>query len=203
MVRAALRKAVSSGIFDLIVLSSDDKAILNEAEGLAVTALRRNKSNASDTATSESVLVEVLNALAVQSGTLAMIQCTTPLLTANDIIAAMALYVKNSPCTVVSGYVDSPHHWVLSADNGMVPVANSGFKRRGRQEAEERIFVENGGIYVTDVAAFLESGNRFNGTVIPYFMDQARSFDIDTEYDLEMAKNSGAITESGVWGFGR
>lgn len=190
LVRAALRKAVECDAFDHVVLSSDDDAILAEAEGLAAITLKRSSDTASDTATSEAVLAEVLNALDVREGTLAMIQCTTPLLTAEDIATAMALQMQNAPCSVVSGYAGSLHHWVLSADGRLTPVGYSGSLRRPRQGAEDRIFVENGGIYVTDTAAFLASGNRFNGRIIPYVMDEACSIDIDSEQDLRRAENA-------------
>lgn len=190
LVRAALRKAVECDAFDQVVLSSDDDAILAQAEGLPVITLKRSPDTATDTATSEAVLAEVLNALGMQTGTLAMIQCTTPLLQTGDIAAAMALQIQNAPCSVVSGYAGSLHHWVLSPDGGLTPVGNSRSLRRPRQGAKDRIFVENGGIYITDISAFLSSGNRFNGRVIPYLMDEARSIDIDTEKDLRRAENA-------------
>ena len=190
LVRAALRKAVESRSFDRVVLSSDDDEILAEADGLDVIRLRRSAQSASDSATSESVLEEVLQALKMEFGTLAMIQCTTPLLTAEDISAAVALYSDNIPCSVLSGYSCSLHHWLIEKGGTLSPVRGSYKLRRPRQCSSEKIFVENGGIYITDTAAFLKSGNRFNGRLIPYLMDEARSVDIDTEIDLRRANNA-------------
>ena len=188
LVRAALRKAVESTEFDRVVISSDNDAILAEGQFGDVICHRRSTATASDTATSEAVLQEVLDSLGVTSGLLAMIQCTTPLLNRVDISAAVALADRPENCTVMSGYAGGLHHWVLCTDGTLSPIGERGSLRQPRQGARNRIFVENGGIYVTNIAAFRKSGNRFNGRVIPYVMDEARSIDIDTEADLARAR---------------
>ena len=187
LVRNALRKAVLSSAFDHIVLSSDDPSILAEARGLNVIALPRSAGNATDTATSEAVLTEVLEHFGLTDGMLAMIQCTTPFLSISDITKAAALQQKNRPCTVVSGYAESSHHWVLSGNDALKPVGDSGKLRQPRQSAKDRIFVENGGIYITDIGDFLTSGNRFNGRVLPLVMEKSASIDIDDEQDIVLA----------------
>jgi CMP-N-acetylneuraminic acid synthetase len=184
LVRLALCKALASDMFDRVILSSDSSAILAEGELDGVTCCRRSAATASDSATSESVLEEVLDTLNIYSGMIVMIQCTTPLLTQEDISAAVELADRPEICTVVSGYADSLHHWVLFSDSSLIPISESGDLRGPRQSAQNRIFVENGGIYVTDIKTFLKSGSRFNGQVIPYLMDEADSIDIDTESDL-------------------
>ena len=190
LVRFALRKAVECGLFDRIILSSDSDAILAEGQLDGVRCCRRSVATATDVATSEAVLEEVLDSLNISIGQITMIQCTTPLLTQEDIAAAINLADRPEICTVVSGYADSLHHWVLRRDGSLMPISNSRDLRKPRQNSQNRIFVENGGIYVTDINALLKSGNRFNGQIIPYLMDKADSIDIDTEADLIEAQGN-------------
>ncbi len=117
-----------------------------------------------------------------------MIQCTTPLITPDDIAGAVELADRPETCTVVSGYAASLHHWLLSPDDSFTPIGGSGDVRKPRQSAQNRVFVENGGIFVTKAKAFRESGNRFNGQIIPYLMDEVSSIDIDTYADLARAR---------------
>lgn len=193
LVAAALRKAVASAAFDQVILSSDSEAILAEGEIDGVLCHRRSAETASSTATSEAALEEVLDSLDFTSDIIAMIQCTTPLLTRDDIYAATDMADRPEICTVVSGYAASLHHWLLHPDNSLAPIDSSGDLRKPRQSAQNRIFVENGGIYVTKTAALRKSGSRFNGRVIPYLMDQGSSIDIDTYADLARARERSAV----------
>lgn len=188
LVGAALRKAVESVSFDQVILTSDSDAILAEGERVGVLCHRRSAETSSSTATSEAALEEVLDSLDIESDVIAMIQCTTPLLTRDDIAAAVDLADRAESCTVVSGYAASLHHWILHPDNSLAPIDSSGDLRKPRQAAQNRIFVENGGIYITKTEAFRQSGSRFNGRVIPYLMDQGSSIDIDTYADLVRAR---------------
>lgn len=185
LVGLALRKAIESDAFDQVVLTSDDATILLEGKKVGAICHQRSEVTSSDNATSEDALLEVLDDIGVNVGTIAMIQCTTPLITIKDIAACMLLARRETLCTVVSGYVGSLHHWIIHSNNTLDPVGDSKHIRKPRQGKQDRIFVENGGIYVTDIAAFRQSVNRFNGQVIPYIMEENRSIDIDTEADFQ------------------
>ena len=193
LVGAALRKAVASTSFDQVILTSDSDAILAEGEIEGVFCHRRSAATASSTATSEAALEEVLDSLDFTSELVAMIQCTTPLLTRDDISAVIDMADRPEICTVVSGYAANLHHWLLHSDNSLAPIDASGDLRQPRQSAQNRIFVENGGIYVTKTEAFRQSGSRFNGRVIPYLMDQGSSIDIDTYADLVRARERSGV----------
>ncbi|MCF7993479.1 MAG: acylneuraminate cytidylyltransferase family protein [Chromatiaceae bacterium] len=198
LVASAVRKAIKSKAFDRVVLTSDDVAILSEGYAAGAICHQRSAAASSDCATSEDALLEVLRSMRVGEGTVAMVQCTTPLISAEDIAACVALAESEPVCSVVSGYAASLHHWLLRPDGTLVPVGGSENLRQPRQRVGDRIFVENGGIYVTDVASFLKSGNRFNGVVIPYLMEEMYSVDIDSEMDFDcLLKLSPLIMASG------
>lgn len=187
LVRAAVRKAIEADTFDTVVLSSDDEEILAEGAIPGVTCLRRSESASTDAATSEMVLLEVLDQLEVYAGVLSLMQCTTPMLSVHDIVCCVNMQAATEKGTVIAGYTQSVHHWIIRSDGRMRPIGSSGQLRRPRQSSGERIFIENGGIYVTDVAAFRRSGSRFNNTIVPYEMEEERSIDIDSEWDLQRA----------------
>lgn len=196
LVGLALRKAVACDLFDQVILSSDSDAILAEGKLPGVCCHRRSAATSTDTATSEAALAEVLEFFNVRSALMAMIQCTTPLLSQYDIAAAVDLADRQESCTAVSGYAVNLHHWLLSPDDSLTPIGESGELRKPRQNATNRVFVENGGIFVTKTEDFRNSGNRFNGRIIPYLMDELSSIDIDTYADLERVRELSAQRQS-------
>ena len=190
LIRRALNSAIEASFFDKIIVSSDDPKILNECLHESVDLHSRSKQASSDNATSENALAEVLDYFEIDIGQMFLVQCTTPLITAFDYLKIQELSLKYPNNTVVSGYVESIHHWVISDEKQIIrPLLGSGELRKPRQSVKRKIFVENGGIYSIPISGFLNSGNRFSKNVIAYVMSKRRSYDIDSPEDLEIVKS--------------
>ena len=103
LVRRALETALASGILDPVVLSSDDPAILAEADGLdGVLALERPAELATATARSLDVVLHALGALAHPVDAVAIVQCTSPFTAPADIAGAVALLEATGAGSVVT-----------------------------------------------------------------------------------------------------
>jgi CMP-N-acetylneuraminic acid synthetase len=189
LVRRAVNSAIESKIFDQIIVSSDEKKILSECSHKLVSLHLRSVKTASDNATSESALVEVLNYFQIDNGRMFFVQCTTPLITSLDYLNIQALTLENPDNTIISGYAENIHHWVMHGDEKTIyPILDSDKLRQPRQGTRSKVFVENGGIYSTLISEFLLSKNRFNKNVTGYIMAKIDSHDIDDVADLEIVR---------------
>ena len=86
LVKRTLMTAHRSNIFDEIILSSDSREILSEANGIGAKTHLRSSDSSNDTATSESALLEVLEHFDLSHGICFLLQCTTPFVTEYDLI---------------------------------------------------------------------------------------------------------------------
>lgn len=83
LVRRAILASIES-IADLVIVSTDDDEISNEANGLKAIIHHRSCENSNDTATSESVITEVIRDIGFnwpQDALIAMVQVTSPFTT--------------------------------------------------------------------------------------------------------------------------
>lgn len=188
LVRNMLETACNSDVFNKIILSSDDPNILFESHGLNVKVHERSYFSSNDRATSEEGLSEVLRDFEISSGLCFLLQCTTPFISAVDFQNMYKLAIENPDSTIVSGYVQSIHHWLYDASTKAIqPISATMLKRQPRQEGKN-LFIENGGAYVLPVSGFLSKRSRFMKNIIPYEMTRHASIDIDDAIDLDVAR---------------
>ena len=191
LVRRALETALAAGCFDLVALSSDDDAILAEAEGLDVISLRRPADLATETARARDVALHALRELddpAAPIEAVAIVQCTSPFTAPEDVAGAVALLERTGAESVVTVAVaDAAHHPLkLKRLDGerLLPYLED--DRLTPSHELERLWVRNGSVYAfrRDV---VERGLEADD-VRGYEMPPERSFDIDTARDLAFAE---------------
>lgn len=175
-------------VFSEIIVSSDDNRILEDAHLHGAQIHRRSSYNSRASSTSEDAIIEVLNDQGLIDGTVALVQCTTPLLIKDDLLNMHTQFPSNSSTTLFTGYLESVHHWQFNNDK-IKPILNSAELRSPRQQDTSKIFVENGAAYFFDIKNFLRKKNRFLDNKLHYIMPKARSIDIDTQYDLDLIRH--------------
>lgn len=126
-----------------------------------------------------------------------LLQPTSPLRTADDVSKAIQLREKTGACAVVSVCeTDCPPAWVgkldsdLSMDNFIDP------KYQGVRSQDLGTFYRlNGAIYVINTAMFMQKPCFIPQGTLAYIMPRSRSIDIDTPYDLQLAR---LLTKSNI-----
>lgn len=119
---------------------------------------------------------------------LTLLQPTSPFRTSLDIdLAHDVLY--DDGC-VVSAYQSDKFFWAVDTSDGeqeFVPVGHNPMFRPGRQDRDnqEKLFVENGAIYVVDANSFARYGTYRIPPYTHYLMPQERSSDIDSPADWD------------------
>lgn len=190
LVRRALDTALAAGCFATVALSSDDDAILAEAEGLDVVAVRRPPELASDTARTLDAVLHALDALGETYDAVGIIQCTSPFTAPEDLAGAVAMLERTESGSVVSvGPVEAALHplkvKVLEGDRLRPWLADD---RMTPSHELPQLWVRNGSVYLTRVEVLRRGEILDDKDQRAYVMPPERSHDIDTPTDLAFAR---------------
>jgi len=195
LIARAVNTARASDCFSRILVSTDDDEIAMAAtQAGAEVPFMRPPDLASDTASSLNVIlhaVERLTSQQAQPDTVALIQATSPLLTAEHIKAAMRLFsegdfVSLSSMTLVSQYPE----WLFRVD----PASGKARPESPRgivaaSSALPRRYIENGAIYLVKSSWLLAERSLYNFAYHGcYVMSAADSIDIDNADDFAQAE---------------
>ena len=194
LVRRALDASVAAGCFATVALSSDDPAILAEGRRVAgVVVVERPPELATDTARSYHVVRHAVDTLE-QGGdgtydAVAIVQCTSPFTTPEDLAGAVAHLERSGADSVVSvARVEATMHPLklkrLEGDR-LLPYLEDDDLAPSHELPP--LWQRNGSIYLSRRAVI--AGGRILGDDVRGFeMPPERSLDIDTPTDLAFAE---------------
>jgi CMP-N-acetylneuraminic acid synthetase len=182
--------ALASGHLDRVILSTDDPEIEELGFRLGIEVpFRRPTKLATDTASAAQVVLHALGALGGRFGLIAYLQPTSPFRTAEDIDRSIERLVESGADACVSVheaplradllfYVDGVGH--MTSVTGSLPAA----LRQGSRICH----VLNGAVYVAIIQAFERDRTFLTERTVAYVMPPARSLDLDTPADFELAE---------------
>jgi N-acylneuraminate cytidylyltransferase len=182
-----LSEAVFSNL-DEVVVFTDDEEIIDFIHREyhwtpKVKALLRSAENATDTASTESVMLEFATQTDYDFDILCLLQATSPMTTAADINAVLNKIENekyDSALTVVN-----THRFTWNADG--TPQNYDVFHRPRRQDFEG-LLIENGAIYATTKTAFITSKNRVSGKIGLQQMPENTLVEIDSMTDWKITE---------------
>jgi CMP-N-acetylneuraminic acid synthetase len=190
----SIRAARNSGLFDKIILSSDDAEIiaLGESEGVEID--RRPEHLAGDTATKVQVVKEYIERTKAvdEYETITALLPTCPFRTSDHLKEAFAVFEKNKqnvPYLIGVTDYDFPIQLALEPtdDVTMKMSFKDGYNTTRSQNIEKR-YHPNGAMYIATIPAFVKNGTFFNEQMLTYKMDSVSSFDIDYPWQFEVAE---------------
>jgi len=169
-----------------IIVSTDDPEISNTVKKYPVEVFNRSKVNSSDIASSESVVLEVLQQIKTYEGLVVLFQATCPFTDLQAFKDSISfLQNSNSVDSMFSAVSKNEFIWEFSSS--WKPVNHSKLLRPLRQ-FRSPIAVETGSFYIFNSAIFLEEKTRFCGVTIPAFTKNWSNFDIDSQDDLDLCR---------------
>lgn len=183
-----LSEAIFSNL-DAVYIFTDDTEIIdyvtkNYAWSPKVNALLRSDENATDTASTESTILEFSEKINQDFDLLCLLQATSPLITSEAINAGIDKIVNENFDSSLS--VVKTHRFTWN-ENG-TPQNYDVFNRPRRQDFEG-LLIENGAVYCTTKAAFLNSKNRVSGTIGLVEMPEESLLEIDSRTDWDCIEN--------------
>ena len=173
---------------DMVFVSTDCEEIRNVVTGFGLSKLEvidRNAENATDTASTESAMLEF--AENHQFNNIALIQATSPLITADDLRKGFLLRESKEADSVLSVVRQKRFIWRQSADGYATPV-NYDFKKRPLRQEFDGYFVENGAFYITSRESLLNTGNRLSGKIKTVLMPPESYIEIDEPEDWSIVE---------------
>lgn len=186
--------AIESGCFSKIMVSTDSEkyATISIQWGAEVPFLR-SRYNASDYAGSWDAVKEVLQRykeLGAVFDTVCLLQPTSPLRMADDIIAAYGQFENMAATSVVS--VCECEHSPLLSNTLNANLSMEGFLPKGgekRRQDCDKYYRLNGAIYIVRSEDVLNDSIDISGhRSYAYIMPVERSVDIDSIRDFEYAR---------------
>lgn len=165
-------------------VSTDDAEIAKVAKNYGAKVIKRPKKYASDTASSESVLLHF--AKEIDFDILVFLQCTSPLTSPKDIDGAVKQFLSKKHDSLLSvtentgGFLCGGFLW-----NGKGKPINYDYKKRPRRQEIGMIYRENGALYIMRKKGLLKHKNRLYGKPGLYVMPRLRSFEIDEPSDFK------------------
>lgn len=182
-----LTEAIFSNL-DEIVVFTDDPEIIDFIHKeyhwtTKVKTLLRSKENATDTASTESAMLEFAACIQYDFDVFCLLQATSPMTTATDINAVLDK-IENGKYDSALTVVNS-HRFTWNADG--TPQNYDVFSRPRRQDFEG-LLIENGAVYATSKTTFIASKNRLSGTIALVHMDETSLVEIDSSADWKIVE---------------
>ena len=188
LVHWAISAADGCAAVDRVVVSTDSPDIerIALASGAAnLEVHRRSAESATDTASTESVMLEYARAHD-DFDVIVLIQATSPMLTSEDISRGLELIRSGEYDSVLS--VVRQKRFIWDDRDGGGRAVNYDPAQRPRRQDFDGFLVENGAFYIVGRTALLASECRVNGRVGLSEMSETSYFEIDEPADWAVAE---------------
>lgn len=188
----SIEAALSSGIFDEVMVSTDDEEIAQVARAAGANVpFMRSAANADDFSTTADVLKEVLDTYAANEKTFDYACCcypTAPFITASKLKDAYKMLQEREADVVmpVAKY-SVPIWWALRNDNDKLSL-HWPEKSLIRSQDLETAFYDSGQFYFFEVAPFLSSKSLYTENTLGLEVSEIEVQDIDNEVDWQLAE---------------
>lgn len=175
--KIAIQEAKKIKRIDDLIFSSDSVSFNLDAKKLGCNVPFRRPKNYS---TSEVSLAEVifytLKKMNIKVGTMILLQPTSPLRKAKHVNNALDFFLKNNLDSCFSAMkIQDIEKYYFEKDNCFHKIS-------------QNLIKVNGAIYIFKIDWFLKSKKLISPKSQPFFMKNEDSLDIDTNFDLKLAK---------------
>ena len=192
LITYTINAVLDSGIFDEVIVSSDDINVLDLALNiLGVDIHDRPKYLASDTATTLDVLLFILQEYDINHGICGVFLPTSPFREVKHILESWKMLTEEVDSVISICQYECPPSFSLYLDQwekGLQFPDNSPLLRGNTQfQLQPKAYHPNGAIYLSKISSIKINKSFFQGVVAGYLMDKFASIDIDEKIDLEIA----------------
>jgi N-acylneuraminate cytidylyltransferase len=184
----ALQAACESKKIDQVVIATDHLEIIEAAKNFShskVKIYHRQKENAQDTSSTESVMLEYLSANKMSAkDQFVLIQATNPFLKTEHLDQALDVLNQQNADSLLSVVRNKRFFWTEKGK-----AINYDFKKRPRRQDFQGLMMENGAFYINNVGNILKSKNRLSGKIALFEMPEYSGFEIDEPDDWTICES--------------
>ena len=160
------------------------KDIVNSFGFSKVKVYDRDEENASDTASTESVMLEFINKQNFKDSDLFfLVQATSPLTQTKDFDKALETLKNENADSLLTCIRTKRFFWDKNAK-----AINYDFINRPRRQDFDGLFMENGAFYINSIENIKKDKNRLSGKIAIYEMEEFTAVEIDEEDDWLIAE---------------
>lgn len=145
-----------------------------------VEVIGRSEESASDTASTEFVMLEFANNYDFNN--IVLIQATSPLLQSKDLDSGFETFLTEGTDSVISVVRQKRFHWE-NDEKGYAHPTNYDVYHRPRRQEFNGCLVENGAFYISSKEALIKSKNRISGNIKAVEMNEDTFWEIDEPSD--------------------
>ncbi len=188
----SIEAALKSGIFDEIMVSTDDEEIAETAQkaGAAVPFMRSEKTS-NDYATTSDVLLEVFSQykdMDIEFNYACCLYPTAPFITPEKLKTAFKTLINENASAVIPVVRFSyPPQRGYIIDNGRLKYKYPE-NYAARSQDLEPIYHDSGQFYFYNTDKFIKSRGIFKSEIVPIILSDLEVQDIDDEKDWKMAE---------------
>lgn len=169
-------------LVDTIIVATDSsqiKEVVTSRNYTKTQIFHRSKENASDTASTESVMIEYINSTSLNSNDVfILVQATSPLTQTIHFQEALEKYNSSNYDSIITCVRNKRFFW---NDHG-TPL-NYDYHNRPRRQNFDGILMENGAFYINTVGNILRDKNRLSSKIGIYEMPEYTATEIDEPDD--------------------
>jgi N-acylneuraminate cytidylyltransferase/CMP-N,N'-diacetyllegionaminic acid synthase len=195
LIAHSIKHAIDTGIFDLIVVSSDSDEILKISKESGVNlAIKRPESLATDTSAKIPVIKHCIKMAEEASGLtfdiVVDIDATSPLRLAEDITGCVDMLINSNVKNVITGSISrrSPYFNLVEEVDGVVKLSKQLAAGVVRRQDAPISYDMNASIYVWKKDALFNNEVLFLDDTKIYVMPEDRSVDIDSLLDYKIVE---------------
>lgn len=185
LVVRAIRAALQAKMIDHVAVSTDDREIAEVSADAGAEIIHRPDRLSGDLVSSEETLIHAIQSLDQDFDVLALIQCTSPFIDPRDIDGTVELVVSGE---AESAFTATVFHGFVWAKGKPIRGVNHDPRKRARRQDLPAEYLETGAVYAMLLGNFLKKRHRFFGRTAIYEVPPARSVQIDTWEDVEVAE---------------
>lgn len=187
----SIEAALGAGIFDEVMVSTDDKQIaeIARAAGASVPFMRSSE-NAGDYASTDDVLMEVLNDYRQFGKTFDRFCCiypTAPFVTSEKLIKAMSLLDEADSVMPVVAFSFPPQRCMVLNEKGELSMKWPEHAKTRSQDLEP-YYHDCGQFYCCKTDLFMEYKTTDLPHMVPMIMSELEVQDIDNQDDWDIAE---------------
>ncbi len=179
------KAANDADCIDKVIIATDSDEIKNVVQNFDLSKVEifdRSPENATDTASTESVMLEFISQSNLNpEDNFFLIQATSPLLKSEHIENMYKKFLTSGADSIFSGVVEKQFHWLIG-ENEVKPV-NYDYRNRPRRQEFEGLVAENGACYINSVGNILRDKCRLSGRINFFELPSYTAYEIDEEED--------------------